>query len=1723
LQQWRLTPFATQAAQAATLHLSPTPLENLDTLLTESGLSPKRQAQQVELDRFLDQIKTALTSALPLNARNAFISYAWEPNAKDLSRQQRHLRQLAHDLGRAGFPTWLDIERMTGDINAQMAQNIQNSRYVLMIGTPRYTQRATVLLNGQPTNVKREYDDILKGHQEGRLNVLALQFLPEGPFDGGKADDTGQTAYPSFPETMPALSRFDLLGIDEVETYLHCLTDEREGLLPQLLHLAERSPADQAAYQAAKAALTERLYLLPAAHLIVTQADQDQRIYEIEDRRKLYIEARARAEANDTSPEVGLTPQFDAFLSMTGEESKDDAPSLAKATTFLALGSGGSGKSLFSQIQYARLLAAWQSHQKDPATHPRPAWIPVYIPLKHYVGKWEATAENQAARRVGQPRVNTCVAEALRQTYHLDEQDIERLKTGSGQGLGVLLILDGYDELGGEKPHLYNLNGLAHWACPLKLLVTSRIDYIPDPEKHRSYFATPGQGDNFVRCYIQPFSAYDIQRYIQLYESQLLIQQSQAQAARDAASGVLASKAASPQTDTYPTLEKLPGLLDLVKNPFLLNLVLQGLPYLVEKCAAHDPRPVTRLAIYDSFSQYWFGKEVFRLVKKEDRDLRLRFEQHAERLAFQLFLNTQLSVSQKRQEDAELWNEFFNAADPQIAQARAALPLRDAGDQQYEFMHKTLLEYFVARHFVNAYDRAIAGQPHPNPVALGEALAARPPKDKARYAGGVPLPVQDAGVFNFLKDAIETGGVERSFKAALFDQVKRSATPEGQAEPETGGPLGLAAAQGATILTKTGISMCNQVWTGAQLPGADLGLASLGNTDLRGANLQGVYLMGTFLHGVNLSCANLKDVRFMEYPKITLQKSVNCLALYPSLTAGQAKPWIVVGQGNEVVLIDQDTRQILGRGKGHERKVTCVAFSPQGDRVVSGSGDYTLRLWEVTSAAGELTPQAVLRGHESWVNACAFSPQGDRVVSGDDKTLRLWTVGEVMHKRKKKFSIQGVYKALHLPSKLSSQAVLRGHESSVSACAFSPQGDRVVSGSHDKTLRLWEVTSASGDLTAQAVLRGHTREVTACAFSPQGDRVVSGSADETLCLWEVTRASGDLTAQAVLRGHTRKVSACAFSPEGGRVISGSYDRTLRLWEVTDPSSDDFAYTVLRGHEGAVTMCAFSPEGDRVVWGSGDKILRIWEVKAPSDKLVSHAMLRGHESHVNACAFSPQGNMVVSGGSGDDSGDITLRLWEVRGSPGDDLVSYAVLRGHESSVVGACAFSPQGDRVVAGSGDTTLRLWEVSTGASGDLASYAVLRGHKQAVWACAFSPKGDRVVSGGSYDNVLLLWAITGQSGDNVASYTMLQGHTGAVTACAFSPKGDRVVSGSDDHTLRLWVVGEVMRKRKKKFSVQAGKALHPVGRALHLLSKLSSQVALQGVLRGHEKGVTACAFSPEGDRVVSSSLDGTLRLWLVGRDAAGELTSCAVLREHTGGVTTCAFSPQGDRVVSGSHDQTLRVWDVSDVHHTTCVQVVKWYSSITTLSTCLRRDRYTMALSSEVCSPLAVQVEGSAPLQIVVVGDSAGLVSLWQFEGQQLRLRDMPPQPGMAKINWRETWQTVKLTGAQVTSLARALLGQYREKPLEEGTQENQVQLVTYSPEEEVKKALDLRLEKSKEETIAIRDVPRVSVPAAFVGAGTPGTLFNQRRPSLAAAENRDPAPVLPISKTLSNGSGQG
>ncbi|MFY0572661.1 SIR2 family protein [Archangium lansingense] len=289
------------------------------------------------------------------------------------------------------------------------------------------------------------------------------------------------------------------------------------------------------------------------------------------------------------------------------------------------------------------------------------------------------------------------------------------------------------------------------------------------------------------------------------------------------------------------------------------------------------------------------------------------------------------------------------------------------------------------------------------------------------------------------------------------------------------------------------------------------------------------------------------------------------------------------------------------------------------------------------------------------------------------------------------------------------ERTLEGHGDSVSGCAVTPDGRRVVSASRDNTLKVWELETGREVST----LEGHGDSVSGCAVTPDGRRVVSASWDNTLKVWELETGRE----VATLEGHGARVSGCAVTPDGRRVVSASWDNTLKVWELETGRE----VATLEGHRARVSGCAVTPDGRRVVSASRDNTLKVWELETGREV----ATLEGHGARVSGCAVTPDGRRVVSA-----SWDNTLKVWEVE--TGREV---AALEGHGASVTG-CAVTPDGRSVVSASDDGTLKVWALETGRE-----VATLEGHGDSVTGCVVTPDGRRVVSA-SDDGTLKVWEL---------------------------------------------------------------------------------------------------------------------------------------------------------------------------------------------------------------------------------------------------------------------------------------------------------------------------------------------------------------------------------------------
>ena len=295
---------------------------------------------------------------------------------------------------------------------------------------------------------------------------------------------------------------------------------------------------------------------------------------------------------------------------------------------------------------------------------------------------------------------------------------------------------------------------------------------------------------------------------------------------------------------------------------------------------------------------------------------------------------------------------------------------------------------------------------------------------------------------------------------------------------------------------------------------------------------------------------------------------------------------------------------------------------------------------------------------------------------------------------------------------------LVGHLEPVLSVAYSPDGKTIASGSSDKTVKLWDVTTGENI----ASLEGHTWEIRSVAFSPDGRTLASaGGRDRTLKLWDVATRKNIAT----LSGHGELVVSVAYSPDGKTIASGSWDTTIKLWDAATGRS----IHTLNGHSNYVSSVKFSPNGKTIASGSADKTVKLWDIS--SGKNI--ATLTGHSAYVSSVAFSPDGKILASG-----SADGTVKLWDLANDTNSATLNFPALSAYgDVSVV----FSPDGKTLASAGLGRKITLWDVNR-----RQRRVIFSGYSMDADRLAFSPDGKMLVSCSDmdhFDKAVNVWDMT--------------------------------------------------------------------------------------------------------------------------------------------------------------------------------------------------------------------------------------------------------------------------------------------------------------------------------------------------------------------------------------------
>jgi dipeptidyl aminopeptidase/acylaminoacyl peptidase len=285
-------------------------------------------------------------------------------------------------------------------------------------------------------------------------------------------------------------------------------------------------------------------------------------------------------------------------------------------------------------------------------------------------------------------------------------------------------------------------------------------------------------------------------------------------------------------------------------------------------------------------------------------------------------------------------------------------------------------------------------------------------------------------------------------------------------------------------------------------------------------------------------------------------------------------------------------------------------------------------------------------------------------------------------------------------------------------------------------------------------------------------------------------------------GHAVLIFSAALSPDMRLVLTGG-DGGAALWE----ASSGREIRRFAGDGGMVTSVAFSADQKTALTGSVDKSVRLWDVETGREI----RRFVGHTREIVKAAFMPDGKSIVTGAQ-----DDTVRVWEI--ATGKEIRRF----GRKNSKLSSLAVSPDGGSILTANFDKSVRLFDAATGKETRL-----FQGHTDGVNAVAFSPGGRLAASGGE-DGAVRVWEVATDS-------VVRQLASGAVNSLAFSPDGRSVLLGTGN----FFGLGS---NTARLFEADTGKEVQQYA--------------------GHAFDIMSVMFSPDGQRVLTASLDSTTRIW---------------------------------------------------------------------------------------------------------------------------------------------------------------------------------------------------------------------------------------------------------------------
>lgn len=593
--------------------------------------------------------------------------------------------------------------------------------------------------------------------------------------------------------------------------------------------------------------------------------------------------------------------------------------------------------------------------------------------------------------------------------------------------------------------------------------------------------------------------------------------------------------------------------------------------------------------------------------------------------------------------------------------------------------------------------------------------------------------------------------------------------------------------------------------------------------------------------------------------------------------------YIASGSNDSTIKIwDPNTGECIQTLEGHSSPVKCLTILPDA-KLVSGSYDKTIKIWDTKS--GKCTK--TLKEHHEGIQCLAVLDK-DQLVSCSDglsgHLIRIWNI------------------------KSDKCKILEGHSEPVKCITVLPDG-RIVSGSWDKTIKIWDPNSGKCTKT----LKGHSEGIYSLVVL-DNDKLVSASDDHTIRIWDTNKDEckifdghfdqfDDLarlnkyhlvsssfngaiyiwdanTGKCIMSlGKHSDMVCCIAILANGYIASGHQDKTIRLW---NPETGKCIKTIA-GYSNAVYSLTVVPN-NRIVSNFGDNTIRIWNMCIKSDTYIKTSKCiktLEYSAFVTCFTVLTDGSIVIC------SEDGTIQIWNAG-------TNECKILGKHFALVNCLAVMPN-DYIASGSSDKTIKIWDPESGKC-----IKTLEGHSDSITCLAVFPDG-RIISG-SKDKTIKIW--DPKEGKCIKT---LKEHIGTVHKIVVLPN-KYMVSDSFDRTIRVWDTATYKCIKTLEFSDYV--TCFAISNSYIVSGFKDSIIKIWNIkedkcvtLDGHVDRISCLAVLPD-NQIASGSWDNTIKIWNL-----KEGKCINTLKGHSDSVNSLAAFTNG-HLISGSADNTIRIWD---------------------------------------------------------------------------------------------------------------------------------------------------------------------------------------------------------------------